>query len=228
MIRRLLLSFRVAGDRPRLFGCMALGILAYLVMAQHWTRVTSALAAWNISMCVYLFLVALVIASSSSDSVRRRAAAQDEGGFVILALSAVASIVSIGAIVAQLSAVKASGDAGKLAHIALAMATIFTSWCFIHVMFALHYAHEYYSEKGKPVKDGGKICGGIDFPQDDAPDYKDFLYFSCAIGCSSATSDNNITSKPMRLIVLAHSVLSFFFNTTILALTINIAASLIS
>ena len=227
MNRRLLLPFRIAGDRPRLFGCVALGVVLYLVMAQQWTVVTSALAAWNIGMCVYLFLVALLIASSTSASVRRRAAAQDEGGFVILALSAVASIVSIGAVVAQLAAVKAAGDVGKLAHIALAMATIITSWCFIHVMFALHYAHEYYAEKGKAAS-GGKICGGIDFPEDDAPDYKDFLYFACAIGCSSATSDNNITSKPMRLIVLAHSVLSFFFNTTILALTINIAASLIS
>jgi uncharacterized membrane protein len=94
--------------------------------------------------------------------------------------------------------------------------TIALSWAFIHTIFALHYAHEFYAQTRG---------GGLAFPGEGEPDYWDFLYFSLVIGMTSQVSDVAVTAKPMRRIVAAHGVVSFVFNTTLLALAVNIAAS---
>jgi uncharacterized membrane protein len=106
-------------------------------------------------------------------------------------------------------------------HIALAGLTVLTSWIFTQFMFATHYAHEYYSALTH------RLEPGLQFPGSAAPDYLDFVYFACVIGTSGQTADVSISSKPMRRVCLIHCVLAFFFNTTLIALTINIAASLI-
>ena len=107
------------------------------------------------------------------------------------------------------------------AHLALAIATILLSWSFTHVMFALHYAHEFYDENGGHG-------GGLNFPGDlQEPDYWDFVYFSFVIGMTSQVSDVAITCRPIRHTVSAHGIISFIFNAAILALTVNIAASAI-
>ena len=112
-------------------------------------------------------------------------------------------------------------------HIGLAALTIMSSFTFIHIMFMLHYAHEFYSEwKRDPAKPKGER-GGLMFPGEDMPGYLDFMYFSFVIGVASQTADVATCSKDMRMIVLIHGIVSFFFNTTVLALTINIAAGLI-
>ena len=92
---------------------------------------------------------------------------------------------------------------------------------FVHTIFSFHYAHEYYGERGD-----GKI-GGLRFPDDREPDYRDFLYFSLVIGMTSQVSDVAITSKIIRRVTAVHGVLSFFFNLVVLALTVNMVASLI-
>jgi uncharacterized membrane protein len=106
-------------------------------------------------------------------------------------------------------------------HIILAVLTILSSWAITQVMFALHYAHEFYNakERGNP--------GGLEFPNATVPDYGDFLYFACVIGTSGQTADVSFTIRAMRRTGLAHCVLAFFFNTTLVALTMNIASSLI-
>ena len=106
-------------------------------------------------------------------------------------------------------------------HIALAGLTVFLSWSFMQTMFALHYAHEYYMEKD------GTLAEGLEFPgQNHQPDYWDFVYYAFVIGTSTATADVNIVSSVMRRITTLHCVVAFFFNTTILALTVNIGAGL--
>jgi uncharacterized membrane protein len=221
-------SFRIVGARPRLFSCLVLSLLLAAVLPNTWHMSTRSLCAWNSGMAAYLALVGWMMLNAAPDSIRRRAASQDEGGFLILVLSILAAVASVGAIVAQLSTVKDMSGLLKALHIGLAAFTILLSFLFIHVMFALHYAHEFYAETRTHQDKPGNTRGGLDFPGDEAPTYGDFLYFSFAIGCASATSDVDVCSKPMRRIVLAHSVLSFFFNATVLALTINIAAGLIS
>jgi uncharacterized membrane protein len=106
-------------------------------------------------------------------------------------------------------------------HIALAGLTVLTSWVFTQFMFATHYAHEYYSAQARGFEPG------LQFPGTEAPNYLDFVYFACVIGTSGQTADVSISSQIMRRISLIHCILAFFFNTTLIALTINIAASLI-
>jgi uncharacterized membrane protein len=108
----------------------------------------------------------------------------------------------------------------RYAHIALAVMTILSSWAFTQVMFALHYAHDYY------VAEARGCPGGLDFPGGHAPNYGDFLYFSCVIGTSGQTADVSFTTRAMRQTGTLHCVLAFFFNTTLVALTINIASGL--
>jgi uncharacterized membrane protein len=129
-------------------------------------------------------------------------------------------VASVTAIIVELAVAKSLSGSAKYAYISLALFTIVASWVFTHMMFALHYAHDYYVARmdDRP--------GGIEFPDDDEPRYGDFLYFSYIIGTSAQTADVSFTSKTMRRVGLVHCVLAFFFNTTILALTINIAASL--
>jgi uncharacterized membrane protein len=109
--------------------------------------------------------------------------------------------------------------------VALAAATIVCSWFLTHVMYALHYAHRFYrDDPSTPERDA---TGGLDFPGTEAPHYWDFLYFSFVIGMTSQVSDVQVTSHAMRILVLWHGVLSFFFYTVLLALTLNIVASMI-
>lgn len=208
--------------RPRLFIAGLAGILVYVLLSQVWAaqEVTRLIIGWNTMACLYLILGGVMMARSSHDSIRHRAQYQDEGRLVILLLVAMAAIASLAAIIAELAVTKQMSGVAKYAHIGLASFTIISSWAFTHTMFALHYAHDFYSNRarGRPA--------GLEFPGDDQPHYGDFLYFSFVIGTSGQTADVSITSKPMRRIGLLHCVLAFLFNTTVLALTINIAASL--
>ena len=121
---------------------------------------------------------------------------------------------------AELATAQDMAGAERSAHIGLAVLTIVSSWAFTQVMFALHYAHDYYSAVAR-----GR-AGGLAFPHENAPDYADFLYFAFIIGTSAQTADVSFTSRAMRRTGLVHCVLAFFFNTTLLALTINIASGL--
>jgi uncharacterized membrane protein len=177
------------------------------------------LMGWDIGLALYLGLLLRMMAVAEVRHIRMRAKLQDEGQIVVLALTAIAALASLGAIVALLGMSEAGNrDPG---HLALALTTIFLSWMFTHSMFALHYAHEFYDENG------GK-GGGLIFPGDlREPDYWDFVYFSLVIGMTSQVSDIVITCRPIRHTVTAHGVIAFFFNVTLLALMVNIAASAI-
>ena len=110
---------------------------------------------------------------------------------------------------------KSLKDQGEWRHVALAASTVVLSWTFLHTIFAVHYAHEYYSGPDR----------GLEFPGDEPPDYWDFIYYSFVIGTACATADVNVASKGLRRITTLHCIVAFFFNTTILALTVNIGAS---
>ena len=208
--------------RVRLVTAAALGMVLYAVLPEHWPATLTArlLLCWNASVLLYLLLAWRVIASASIDTLRLRAYRQDEGQKTILLLTITAVLASLVAIVAELGTIKALTGTEKLMHLGLAASTVASSWLFMHLMFAMHYAHDYYlsSRRGQEP--------GLAFPQEPAPDYWDFLYFSAVIGTSGQTADVSFTSKSMRRTGLLHCVLAYFYNTTVLALTINIAAGL--
>jgi uncharacterized membrane protein len=159
-----------------------------------------------------------MMARSSIDRIRYRAALQDEGQLVILGLTIVTALISLGGIVAEMAAAKTLQGRGEWQHLAVAALTVLLSWSFTHAMFAIHYAYEYFAG---PEDD---LAEGLEFPGNEPPDYWDFVYYSFIIGTACATADVNITSKTMRRITTLHCAVAFFFNTTILALTINIGA----
>jgi len=215
--------FRFIKHHPRLFVSIFIGILVFLFLpdslALH--TITRLIVAWNAMAWLYLILASLMIKSTSHVQMKLRAKKQNEGKYVVLTMVVIAAIVSLGAIVLELGIVKEISGFIRSAHIALTILTILSSWAFTQTMFALHYAHDFYSaiDKGKE--------GGLSFPNQKLPDYMDFLYFSCVIGTSGQTADVSFTSQSMRKIGLIHSVLAFFFNTSLVALMINIASGLI-
>lgn len=213
---------RQARVRPRLFISGIVGVLIAFVIPSDWVpiQITRLLIGWNAGAWLYLLLSVLMMRSSTQAITRRRACIQDDGQVTILASVVLAAIVSLAAIITELATVKNLVGAEKYPHIALAVLTIFSSWAFTHMMFALHYAHDFYVSREK------KLHGGLDFPHDDNPDYTDFCYLAFVIGTSGQTADVSFVSKPMRRVGLVHCVLAFLFNTTVLALMINIAASL--
>ena len=208
--------------RPRLFIATGAAILVglFLPMAVASHSVTRWLIAWNTGTGLYVLLAAIMMIRSSTHRMRHRAQLQDDGQRVILVLVAVSAVASLVAIAGELVVVKDMHGFFKGAHIALAGVTVLSSWAFIQVMFALHYAHDYYAAACH-----GR-APGLQFPDDDEPDYGDFFYFSAVIGTSGQTADVSFVSKPMRRIGSLHCILAYLFNTTVLALLINIGASL--
>jgi uncharacterized membrane protein len=200
-------------------GFIGLGVIAFL--PGQIALATRLLAGWDTGVALYLILIQWRMMHCDVDRIRRRAAEQDEGASAILLLTALATLASLAAIVVDLGGLKQALQGDAAVKVALAFGTILLSWAFVHTIFAIHYAHEYYGERRD-----GKI-GGLDFPGDTKPDYWDFLYFSLVIGMTSQVSDVQITSKVIRRVVSMHGVLSFFFNLTVLALTVNMVSNLI-
>lgn len=214
------LPIRVARLHGKLLIAAAAGIAAGSLLPGEMRLATRVLSGWDIGVALYLGLTYPMVIHADVARIRKRAAEQDEGAFAILLLTIVATIASLVAIVFELGGVKeAHGPA--IGQVLLAGATILLSWTFVHMIFSLHYAHEYYGERSD-----GKI-GGLHFPGTEKPDYWDFLYFSLVVGMTSQVSDVAITSKVIRRMAAVHGVLSFFFNVTVLAVTVNMVANLI-
>jgi uncharacterized membrane protein len=216
--RRLPVLLRVIRARPRLFLSGLIGLIVLVALPATWRPSTRLLVGWDVGLILYLMLAYLMIARSDVARIRRRAAVQDEGQTVLLILTIAAALASLVAIVAELG--MTAGAARQPSQLILATLTIVLSWGFIHSMFALHYAHEYYAQNGGHG-------GGLMFPGSEQPDYWDFVYFSFVIGMTSQVSDVAITCRPIRRLVTAHGIVSFAFNATLVALTVNIAASVI-
>ena len=216
------LLLRLILARSRLLICTLVGIATVLWLPTWLAQQGSSrlIIGWNTGACLYLLLAFRMMFWSSHERMRTRAMQEDDGRIIVLVLVISAAIMCLGAIVAQLAVAKDMHGSLRYAHIALAALTILSSWAFTQTMFALHYAHDYYLAELR-----GQPCG-LEFPGGHAPDYGDFLYFACVIGTSGQTADVSFSSRPMRRTGLVHCVLAFFFNTTLVALTINIASSM--
>jgi len=208
--------------RPRLTSAALLGALVFAALQSEWAThaATRFLVAWNAGALLYLVLAAEMIARSTTRNIQRRALRENDGRLVVLSLVVAAAVIVLFAIGSQVAVVKELHGPRREAHIALAALTLVTSWAFTQTMFALHYAHHFYVDRSLQQPDA------LLFPGSSEPDYVDFLYFAGVIGTSAQTADVSFNGSGLRGIGLIHCVLAFFFNTTVLALTINIAASL--
>jgi uncharacterized membrane protein len=207
---------RVVYARPRTFFAMAIGIVTFFLQPDSIRLVTRLLISWDIFITLYLILVYAMVLRSGLSHIRRNAVLQDDGRFLILLVTALGAFASIAAIVSELGATHRGA-----AQLSLATVTIALSWAAVHTTFALHYAHDYYR---------GSKAGGLQFPsgdEHDHADYWDFVYFSFVIGMTAQVSDVGITDKTIRRTATAHGIISFIFNTALVALMVNIAASAI-
>ena len=182
---------------------------------------------WDVGVGLFLIESVFKLARArTTDDIRKRAAALDEAGGAILPLALFAALASIAVVVGE--AVQVAGDGDRAGGAAvLGLATVALSWVFVHAILAFHYAHEYYA----PAKGGGggeaRDRGGLIFPGDEDPDYWDFVHFSTIIGVAQQTADIQISDKSLRRTATVHSVTAFLFNTVIVALTVNMAVSLL-
>ena len=178
--------------------------------------------AGDVGVIVYLALALQVMATCGGEKLRERAALQDDSAIVILVLILIAIVLGFSTIFGVLGEAKLATGLSKVLQLLLAAATILLSWLVTQVVFTFHYAHEFYRPDST-----GSHAGGLVFPEEEQPDYWDFFYFATSIGAASQTSDVAVRARPLRRLVTLHAVISFFFNTMVLALAINIGASLI-
>lgn len=209
---------RFAATRPRLLASFALGAVVSIVVPAHgW--LTRALLGWDVAVWVYLILITAMMLRADPRRIRAVARREDERAAAVLAVVCLGVVASMVAIAFELATAKSAGQA-QASHYALTGVTVLGAWLMVPMMFTVHYAHLYYRTRSEPP---------LQFPDREVePDYWDFLYFSFTIAVASQTADISIHSRAMRRAVLGQSLLSFFFNTSILALSINIAASLFS
>lgn len=211
---------RMVHARPRLF--LALGLMGAAALGLPVPLLTTRLLlAWDLAMLVFLGLVGLMMHGATAAQIRARSAQEDEGRAGILVLTVGAAAASLAAIIAELAGTQSGGAAVHAPRLLLALVTILLSWTFIHVVFALHYAHEFYDEAAEREPP-------LQFPGGADPDYWDFIYFSFVIGMTSQVSDVEIASRTMRRTATAHGITSFLFNLVLLSLLINVAGSIVS
>jgi uncharacterized membrane protein len=218
MLATLLRQIRV---RPRLTVGVSVGLVVSLVLPRNLSPYTCALVAWDTGTTLYLALAWSLMLRANVEHMRSRARQQDDGAAAVLVLTVVAAVASLAAIALELVGMKGLSQHRQALHLGLAALTILCSWCLIHTAFALHYAHEFYDDTP------GTKQGCLSFPGNSEPKYLDFVYFAFVLGTTSQTSDVTISSSAMRRLALIHGVIAFFFNTTLLALVVNIAAGLI-
>lgn len=208
--------------RPRVLFGTAAGIAALFLLPYAWKPAVRWSLAWDVGGLVYLALAFQLMARFNGERIKARSARADDGGSVILVLILIAILASFAAMTGLAGEARDAPKAEKMLFLGLAAMTLFVSWLVTQVVFTIHYAHQHYAHNPD-----GTDTPSLVFPGDDKPDYWDFLYFATSIGATSQTSDVAIRTKAMRRLVTLHAVVSFFFNTMVLAITINIAAGLI-
>jgi uncharacterized membrane protein len=224
MDKRLL--HRFIRSRPHLSLAIALGAVVGLAVPNSHAWLRRALVGWNAGVWVYLLGMAWLMTRADHRKVRDIAGRQDESAGLVLFTLVAGALLSLYAIVSELTRMDHMPADQVALRYAFTALTVIGSWLLVGVLFCFHYAHLYY----RAPKDRLPLRFPEEEPQSGGiePDYWDFLYFSFTIAVAVQTSDVAVTSRAMRKLVLGHSVLAFFFNLLILGLSINIAASLVN
>jgi uncharacterized membrane protein len=209
--------------RPKIVAAAVVGFATYAALGS--VSVSTAarpLLAWMAASLVYIAAAVVVMTRDGIAGIQRRAADHDESAIIIPVVVMAAIAASFLAVVGVLSEAKAASGSAKVENLMIAGVTILLSWSVMQIVYTFHYAHEFYAAlRSQPGE------APLGFSGKDQPDYWDFLYFAATVGATSQTSDTEVCSPRMRRLVTVHGVISFFFNTIVLALTINIAAGLI-
>lgn len=203
--------------------------LATLALAWWFWPALAIQGSANVFFAVYLVLELMKFPRLSPSFLKRHAASTDEPAWIIVAVTFGAVVVAVGSLFVLIN----KGGKPNALELVLSLTSVALGWFSIHTMTALHYAHLYWrpGDRRREMASGhgdgvGAEHGGLDFPGDDEPSGHDFLYYALVIGMTAQTADVNITRTSMRKLTLLHAVVSFFFNTVLVAAAVNVAVSL--
>ena len=214
---------RVVRAHPRISMGLLVSLLSYFVLPDALMPAARAVLAWDIGSLVLLLLAGVLFARGGA-TIERAAAEQEEGEWTIFFITLAGVVFSFVALTVVFSGVKGMTPDMRRFHVGLVAATLLLSWLVTHVVFAMRYAHEYYAKD----LGGPEIDRGLEFPGGEPPDYWDFAYFAIVVGMTFQVSDVQITARKLRRLATVHGLIAFLFNTVIVALTVNIAAGLLS
>jgi uncharacterized membrane protein len=223
LMTRVLTMIRESHSPAHLGASAALGVVLYLALPGALGLAVRGTLAWVVAILAYFLLLAYTLGQATPARIRARVQAQDSSHTVILVLVIVAAAVSLAAVLTLLGKPAHESAVHLAVRAILAGSVVVCSWALTHTVFAIHYARSFYA---RPAT--GQDSGGLLFPAGSPePDFWDFVYFSLVLGMTCQVSDVQITSRSMRRLASVHGVLSFFFNTVILALTVNILVSVV-
>ena len=202
--------------------CLGMSVLVYfIVQIKHMDLITHILMCWETFSICLIVMDWITFSITTSQQIRQQARIQDSSRAVIFLIILVATLASFLAILLLL-VTKDKFKNQESFHLIIAISGMILSWFLIHTIFTLKYAHIYYGDD----EDNPKThAAGLNFPDDDDPDYLDFAYFSFVLGMTFQVSDVEISSKSLRRLAMWHGMLSFGYNTIMIALTINMIAS---
>jgi uncharacterized membrane protein len=204
---------------PRILLSSAAGVALFLFLPPDWSQVNRLLVAWDAGVALFLVLIYSWMTGMSAELVRSRYIDEDPSASIILVIVVCAALLSVVAIVEPLATLKQTTGAARLPHVALAVVTLVNSWLLVPTVFTTHYADMFYSaaDDERPLA----------FPSTPMPAFWDFAYFSFTIAAACQTSDVGTTNLAVRKVVIAQTIISFFFNLSILGFAINVTAGLI-
>lgn len=204
---------------PRIWIAAAAGVVVYLLLPAQWSLISRILAAWNAGTVLFLASIHAWMSGLSAERISSRYAEEDQSARFILTIVVLAACLSVVAIVEPLATLKHVSGAPRIGHMALAALTLVDSWLLVPTMFTTHYADLFYSVSADERP--------LTFPNTSMPVFWDFAYFSFTIAAACQTSDVSTTNAQVRRVVIAQTLVSFFFNASILGFAINVTAGLI-
>jgi len=210
----------------RLLLSVAFGLAVFLLVKAPGETGIAFLYGWICFAATSLFLSWITILLRHPKQTAKIAKEQDENLWTVFLLVVSASFISLFAVLLLLRSQPTASKAGLSLHIVLSLVSIVLSWFLIHSLFTIRYAHLYY-DRPQSQQEQTEHAGGLQFPGDEPPDFLDFAYFAFILAMTFQTADVNITRRRIRRLALIHGLLSFVYNTTIIALIINIVSGLI-
>ncbi len=206
----------------RLYLSLGAALIAFALTRTTLSWPEASLITWIAFALTIIVMDWIIIFKAHPKEIRKIAKLQDSSRTLIFLFVIIASVISLSAILFLLKAAKGQADEVVIGHVLLAMASVIVSWWLVHTLFTMRYAHLFYTaDEGQTTP-----VGGLEFPGDKEPDYLDFVYFSFVVGMTFQVSDVEISSRHIRRLALIHGLVSFIFNTAIVALSINVVASM--
>lgn len=213
---------------PRLMLGLLVGLVVYfglqLFTAIPWR--VRFITAWDIGISVALIALYLGLRGATAPAMQRNALRQDARKWAVLIVALVAAAASLVVIASEMPLVKDATGMERALRAIFVIFTVVVSWAFVHTVFAVHYAHDFYVDADLSKGASGTAKPRLLFPGGEMPNYGDFMYFAFTVGMTFQVSDVQIADREMRRVVLAHGATSFFYTTGILALAINLVAGL--